>query len=160
MKQFLAMALAAILAGAGGGYGAARMFPGPGPAPQTQPAPDPAAAGGAEPAAGGKELAYHDFEMKPVTINEPRLNRVVKSTFTLAFDAKDKQAVVGEVTKKDPNLRNWLTAYLANCTLDDLRGKKNLNRIRREVHEEFNRRLWPDSTSLIQEVLLKEFIIQ
>jgi len=160
MKQFLIMAVAAVLVGAGAGYGAARVFRDPAPAPQTQPT-DAADPKPETPQPGqDDELAYYDFEAIRANLNEPRLARYVMAKVTLAFRLSDEKAATAAVEKKLPELKSWMTVYLNGCTLDDIRGPKNLNRISREIQDELNRRLWPDSTSLIRKVLFKEIVVQ
>ena len=57
-------------------------------------------------------------------------------------------------------LKHLLATYFAGCTLDDLRGSENRNRIAREILDTFNKQLWPDSKPLIHEVLLGDLKVQ
>ena len=160
MKQFLIMALAVALVGAGAGYGASLMFRGPSRPPQTQPAEAPHDEPARPNPGQDHALTYYDFEAIRANLDEPRLARYVMAKITLAFNASDGSAATAAVTKKLPELKSWLTVYLSGCRLDDIRGPKNLNRISREIQDELNRRLWPDSESLIRKVLFKEIVVQ
>lgn len=108
---------------------------------------------------------YEYVEFQPITTNldERRLGRHIQVVPVLAIPAKNKKLV--EQAKKDieakqKELANWLTVYFAGCTLDQVRGSGNLNRIQREIRQEFNDRLWRDKKPLIHHVLFKEFKIQ
>jgi flagellar basal body-associated protein FliL len=100
--------------------------------------------------------------MEPTIVNldEPRLARYIRASIVLAVRGENFKAVSELVDKKKPELKSWLTVYLAGCSLEDVRGPKNLNRICREVREAFNEQLWPGGKPLIEKVLLKEFAVQ
>lgn len=104
---------------------------------------------------------YYDFEPVVANLNEPGVTRYVRATLTLEisgeFDQKNGTALL---TENNPVLKNWLTLYLANLALDDIRGGKNLKRIQSELLEAFNEKLFPDARPQIKRVLFKEFAIQ
>ncbi|MGC9453846.1 MAG: flagellar basal body-associated FliL family protein [Phycisphaerae bacterium] len=107
-----------------------------------------------------EDYGYRDFETITVNFDEPRMARYVRATVTFAIPRDYYNEAVATIEQHAPELRDWLTTYLAGCTLDDLRGPKNLNRIRRDIEDAFNRRLWPDSKPRIANVLFKEFFVQ
>jgi flagellar basal body-associated protein FliL len=123
---------------------------------QTQPADEPAAG------ETKSDVQYTYYEMEPIIVNldEPRLARYIRASIVLAVKGENFKAVSELVDKKKPELKSWLTVYLAGATLEDVRGPKNLNRICREVREAFNEQLWPSSKPLVEKVLLKEFAVQ
>jgi flagellar basal body-associated protein FliL len=121
----------------------------------TQPAEEPQANESA-----GEDFAYYDFESIAVSLNEPRMDRYLRITIILAFKAKDGPAATELLTKKKPELKSWLTVFLSGCRLDDIRGDKNLNRLRREIQDALNQQLWENSRPLIERVLLKDIVIQ
>jgi len=146
------------LAGVGGGLAAGMIL-----------SPRPAAAEGAEeaepepvPTASGSEddYSYYEFESVTVNLNDPRLARYVRASVMLKMKTQDEKATSELIAKKLPELKNWFHVYLAGCTLDEVRGPKNLNRIRREIQDSFNEQLWPGGRPLIEEVLFKEFMVQ
>jgi len=114
----------------------------------------------AEPELDDAMLAYHDLEPIVVNLNEPRLTRYVRATLTLATRKEDEIAARAAIEKRMPELKNWLILYLADCSLDELRGARNLNRILREIQDSFNEKLWPDSRPLIVKVDFKEWAVQ
>ena len=164
VKLLVRVGLMAVVAAAGslGGYAVGALFHGAAPVDANQPA-------GAQPvieapvAAGdlaNEDFEYFDFERITVNLNEPRLARYIAATITIAYKRADSSAASDMVTKKQKEMRNWLTVYLAGLTLDDVRGPKNLNRIRREIQDSFNEQLWPNKRPLIDHVLFKEFAVQ
>lgn len=106
------------------------------------------------------EYVYHEFPAIVVNPNTPRLERYVRATVVLAVKKDDDKAAKGRLEEKKPELISWLTVYLSGCTLEEFRGPKNLNRIRREVQEAFNDHLFRDARPLIDHVLFKEIAIQ
>ncbi len=161
-KLWLLVMVGVVLIGSGGGFATGWMLvhsapppgqaPPPGrPPPEDAPAPVPDQPG---------ELRYFDFEPITVNINEPRLARYIRATITVAFRAEDYGRGKSMVERKLPELRNLLTVYLASLTLEEIRGEKNLNRIRREIRNKLNEHLWPEQKPLIETIFLKEFAVQ
>ncbi|HUS92483.1 MAG TPA: flagellar basal body-associated FliL family protein [Phycisphaerae bacterium] len=157
--------MAAVLGvGSAGGYTLAGLLGGAKPADPNQPA---ASAAPAEsvplptPAPGDdQEFEYFDFDPITVNLNDRRLARYIRATVTLAFRKADAHEALKQVQKKQKELLNWMNLYLADKTLEDVRGLKNLNQIRREMQDAFNNQLWPRSRPLIDQVLFKQFNIQ
>ena len=85
--------------------------------------------------------------------------RYVAVTIKLAMSTDEYNDAEKLIKQKTPRLKSWLTTYLGGCTLNDVRGTKNLNRIRREICDRFNGLLWPGQRPLIREVLFEEFVI-
>jgi flagellar basal body-associated protein FliL len=154
----LAVAIIGVSAAVGGfmARSATAAAPTPAQTPQTQPAEDLATS------EIKTDIQYTYCEMEPiiVNLNEPRLARYIRASIVLAVKGENFKTVSELVEKKKPELKSWLTVYLAGCSLEDVRGPKNLNRICREVREAFNEQLWSGSKPLIEKVLLKEFAVQ
>jgi flagellar basal body-associated protein FliL len=112
------------------------------------------------PPADDKEYKYFDLEPIVANPNVPRLERYIRATLTLAIHKDDYDQAKKVLEKRMPELKNSLILYLSDCSLDEIRGKKNLNRILREVQDSFNERLWPDQRGLIAKVGYKEWVIQ
>jgi flagellar basal body-associated protein FliL len=113
-----------------------------------------------EDANGKDEYSYHEFPPVTVNLDEPRLARHVRAQPILAIKRDRFDAAVEKIEAKKLELNNWLTVYLAGCSLEEVRGSKNLNRIRREIREAFNEQLWPGRRPLIDHVLFKDFKVQ
>lgn len=157
--MWLAVLVAAAVIASAGGFVLARSL-GAGATAQTQPAqtetpPEPAATLSAD-----GDFAYYHFE--PITVNlaGDNMSRYIRATITLAIEVKHSKDATKRIETKKPELKNWMTVFLADCTLERVRGAKALNRLRREIKDSFNEQLWPDQTPLIHDVLFKEFFIQ
>lgn len=107
-----------------------------------------------------EQYVYHDFEPVTVNLDEPRLPRYIRATITVAVAAADNAGASKVIERRKPELKHWLTVYLAGLSLDEVRGSKKLNRIRREIEDAFNEQLWPDERPRINHVLFKEFAVQ
>ena len=157
--------MAAVLGiGSAGGYVMGGLFHGsPAPADANQLPPDLEQLienDGAPPTIAEEDFKYLDFDPITVNVNVPRQDRHMQAEIVLAIRSKDEGPAAGKISAKKQELLNWLTTYLRGLTLDDVRGTKNLNRIRREIQEAFNKQLWPRSRPLIDHVLFKKFIVQ
>jgi flagellar basal body-associated protein FliL len=106
------------------------------------------------------DLVYFDMEPITVNLNEPRLARYIRATLSLAINKKDNSKANEVIQQKMPELKNWLILYLADCSLDEVRGARNLSRILREIQDCFNEMLWPDGRPLITRVDYKEWAVQ
>jgi flagellar basal body-associated protein FliL len=156
---WLAMLVAAAVISSVGGFVLARSM-GAGASPQTQPAQAEPPIGTESTLTAGGDFAYYHFE--PITVNlaGDNMSRYIRATITLAIEAKDAKEATKRIETKKPELKNWMTVFLADCTLERVRGAKALNRLRREIKDSFNEQLWPDQSPLVQDVLFKEFFIQ
>ncbi len=109
----------------------------------------------------GSESWYFDLEPTVANLNEPGVTRYVRVALTLDVDGvlpeKDGKVFLDQ---KKPLLKHWLTLYLANQTIDAIRGEKNLLRMQAQISDTFNRGLFPDSKPRIRRILFKEFAIQ
>jgi len=102
-------------------------------------------------------------ELEPVVSNldEPGVTRYVRATLILEMSGDADYEVNNAILEeKKATVRNWVTIYLAGCTLDDIRGRKNLIRIQSEIKDSLNDMLYKDSKGLVNKILFKEFQIQ
>ncbi len=106
------------------------------------------------------DLAYCELEAITVTLNEPGLPRYVSMAVTLAVQKPDKTAAEEAIAACKPALVHRLTIYLAGCRLEDLRGEKNLNRVRREILDMIGSVVWPDQKALVVDVLFSRINVQ
>jgi len=89
------------------------------------------------------------------------MTRYLRAVFTLGVDDDDFIAVGDAVRgKKSRAMTSRLIVYLSDLSVEDTRGSRNLNRIRREIRDLLNDRLWPGERPLIVDVGLKEWLIQ
>ena len=157
---WLLAAAGVILISAVAGFGVGMLLRSAGPSPAGA-APPPTTYPG-EAGAPGRDGTFDYIDLDPITgnLNEPRLARYVRAAVTLAVHKDHAKEAIELVGKKKPELKNWLTVYLAGCSIEDVRGRENLNRLRREVQDSFNEQLWPDRKPVIDHVLFREFAVQ
>jgi len=154
--------VAVLGAGAAAGYALGGLFRGSAPAdPNSQPVEEyPPEHYPPSSDVAGEEFEYVHFEPIISNLDEARLARYVRATIVLAVRAGDAEAAGLRIEKTKPELRSRLDAYLSGQTLDDVRGEKNKNRIRRDMLRICNELLWPKRRPLIDHVLFKEFTVQ
>ena len=109
---------------------------------------------------GDKKNRYHDMAPVIVNLNEPQVTRYLRVTLSLAIASEDYNAALKTIEKKGHELKNWLIIRLSDLSLEDVRGAKNLNRVRRDIQDSLNDRLWPGERPMIVNVSLKEWIVQ
>lgn len=118
-----------------------------------------------------------------VNLNEPALTKYLSLDITLLVDGKDEETVrqvvlppptepVAENKDKNtasvkfstdsrlPILRTWLTSHLADKTMEDVRGKVGINRLRREIQDQFNALMFDDGRERVRDVLFEEFHVE
>jgi len=162
---WLVILIGVVAVSAGGGFGVGTILRGGPDAAQADSLPAEPTAGGSTDPAGGishEELTYYEFE--PITANadERGLTRYIRATIILAIksEVEKKVSATALLEKKKPELKNWLTIFLASRTLEEVRGAQNLNRLRREIRDSFNEQLWPDRAPVVENVLFKDFAVQ
>ena len=170
LSRFLPWGIIAaiILFGAGAGFGLGRIF-----APRRQAA----SAQAAQPAGGGsnpdaqllqsgssaktEQTWYYDLEPVVANLDEPGVTRYARVALTLEVESTlDEKKGAAFFDQKRPLLKHWLTLYMANQTVEDARGEKNLTRMQSQISDAFGESLFPSSKSPIKRVLFKEFAIQ
>ncbi len=119
------------------------------------------------PAAHTREKAYVPFgddEKKTRTIvanlRAPNQNRYLKLSIMLVTDKGEETHLKELLHKHSAVLRNALFSYLADRTVDDIRGTAGINRVRRELLDQFNILLYPDGTEKIRDLLFDDFTTQ
>jgi flagellar basal body-associated protein FliL len=156
----------AVLVCAGAGFVIGRVFGtrgGAQTAAAAQPA-NPAESATVPPLQAGTDGAkswYYDLEPVVANLNEPGVSRYVRVGLTLEIDGRmDQKEGTRFFDDKGPLLKHWLTLYLSNLTVEDVRGEENLQHLPTQVADEFNRKLFPNAEPRIKHVLFKEFSVQ
>ena len=102
-------------------------------------------------------------KMDPIVANldEPGVTRYVRVSIILEMSPQ-LDMINGEVflDEKKIVLQDWMTTYLAGLSLEDVRGSRSLNRIKREVVDRFNELLFGPDKAYIEKILFKEFAVQ
>lgn len=95
-----------------------------------------------------------------VNLNEPALTKYLSLDITLLTDGKDAATVTTAVESRLPILRTWLTSHLADKSMEDVRGKVGINRLRHEIQDQFNALLFDDGHERVKDVLFEEFHVE
>lgn len=109
---------------------------------------------------GAAKLAFVPFGDVVVNIQDERLGRFLRVKLILVVDEKDEKAFTELVGRKKVILKNWLISYLCDRTLEEVKGAGAVNRLRREIQEQFNNLLFSDGSEKIKDVLFEEFLVQ
>jgi flagellar basal body-associated protein FliL len=94
-------------------------------------------------------------------LDEPGVTRYVRVSIILELSSQ-LDSINGEtfLEEKKIILQDWMTTYLAGLSLEDVRGSRSLNRIKREVVDQFNQLLFGPDKAYVEKVLFKEFAVQ
>lgn len=111
---------------------------------------------------GDAKIWYYDLEPPLLAnLNEPGVTRMIRASLTLELSPKmDPEKGVVFLDDKTRVLRGFSTTYLAELTLEQVRGLRNLTRISNELKEHFNEILFPESKPYVTGVILRDFIVQ
>jgi flagellar basal body-associated protein FliL len=119
------------------------------------------------PAANGKQAdtplrktAAIPFGDVVVNLEGRGVNRYLRVKILVAVEESDTKEVGDLLTKEKAFLKNWLIAYLSSQSYQDVGRKLGVNRIRREICDEFNARLYPNGEEKVVEILFDEFVVQ
>jgi flagellar basal body-associated protein FliL len=104
---------------------------------------------------------YYDLEAVVANLNEPNVTRYVRVTLTLEVgNGMAEKDGIPFLDQKGPLLKNWLTLFMSNQTVEDIRGERNLRQVQAQIADMFNQGLFPNSKPCIKRVLFKELSIQ
>lgn len=100
------------------------------------------------------------FGSMVVNLNEPMLIKFLSIEISIQTDGKYESEVKAALESRKPILKTWLTGHLADKTLEDIKGKVGINRLRREIQDNFNSLLFKDGHERIQDIMFDEFHVQ
>ena len=102
-----------------------------------------------------------EFEPVLANLDEPGVTRYVRVTITLEMSPELDEVKGREFLEtKKMLVRDWLTTYLAGLSLEDVRGSRNLNRIKKDILGECNELLFPKGQPFVERIFFKEFAVQ
>ena len=116
--------------------------------------------------AKGDEGVVHDgpcfvpFGLIVANVNEPLLAKYLTLEITVQTAPEDKEEVESAITSRKPFLLTWLAAHIADKTPEDIRGKVGVNRLRREIQDNFNSLMFKDGHERVQDILFEEYHVQ
>jgi flagellar basal body-associated protein FliL len=95
-----------------------------------------------------------------VNLAEDRLSRFLRVKIMVAVDETDTKEITELLTTQKAFLKSWLIGYLSDQSTQEITRKVGLNRVRREIRDQFNARLYPDGEEKIIDILFDEFMVQ
>lgn len=95
-----------------------------------------------------------------VNLGEDRLNRFLRVKIMCAIDEADTKEITELLNTQKPFLKSWLIGYLSDQSTQDVTRKVGVNKIRREIRDQFNAMLFPDGDEKIIDILFDEFVVQ
>lgn len=107
-----------------------------------------------------KRPALIPFGEVVVNLGEERLTRYLRVKLLIVVDEAHQKETTELLTKQKPFLKSWLISYLSDQSLQEVSGAAGVNRVRREVRDQFNAMLFPNGAELIQDILFDEFVVQ
>jgi flagellar FliL protein len=108
----------------------------------------------------GNGPVFVPFGQIVVNLNEPTLTKYLSLDITLQTDPKSEEELATALQTQKPILSTWLTSHLADKTMEDIRGKVGVNRLRREIQDNFNSLLFKDGRERIVDILFEEYHVQ
>lgn len=147
--KLLVFGLICGASGAGGYFAPSFLLP--------HPAEESSAAPARSPNAKPAFVAFGDVV---VNLAEERLTRYLRVQLILVVDAADEKEFVEALPRNKAILRNWLISYLSDRSLKEVSGAAGVNRLRREILDQFNALLYPDGGEKIRDILFEQFNIQ
>jgi len=157
----LSLLIGVIALGSGVGLALSQMLSPSRPQPEPEPPPSaPPKEPSADKQGTPQRFRYYDFEPILVNLNEARQSRYMRTAIKLAIAADEYDQAVQAIEARKPELKDWLIVHLSGCTLEDVAGDENKNRLKRRILDAFNEQIWPDRKPLIVKVILEEFAVQ
>ncbi len=95
-----------------------------------------------------------------VNLGEDRLNRFLRVKIMCAIDEAETKEITELLTTQKAFLKSWLISYLSDQSTQDVTRKVGVNKIRREIRDQFNAMLFPDGEEKIIDILFDEFVVQ
>ena len=94
-----------------------------------------------------------------VNLGEERLTRYLRVKLIVVVNEVHQKTTTDLMAKQKPFLKNWLISYLSDLSMQDVSGAAGVNRVRREIRDQFNAMMFPDGSEKVQDVLFDEFVV-
>ena len=78
----------------------------------------------------------------------------------IAVEEGDLPELTELLSKQKAFLKSWLICYLADQSSQEVTRRAGVNRIRREICDQFNLMLFPNSEGKIVDILFDMFVVQ
>ena len=103
---------------------------------------------------------FVEFGRIVVNLNEPLLTKFLSLDISVQTQERFREDVTMSIEANKKILNTWLTSHLADKTIEDIRGKVGVNRLRREIQDNFNRLLFKDGRERVLDILFEEYHVQ
>jgi len=95
-----------------------------------------------------------------VNLGEERLTRYLRVKLLLVVVGDEEKAIAEHVQKQKAYLKSWLISFLSDQSVQEVSRAAGVNRIRREIRDQFNAMLFPDGSEKVLDILFDEFVVQ
>lgn len=106
------------------------------------------------------QLTAIPFDDVVVNLGDEKLSRYLRVKLMIAVDEADAREVTETITKQKAFLKSWLICHLSDQSSQEVSRRINVNRIRREVCDQFNVMLYPNGEGKIVDILFDMFVVQ
>lgn len=106
------------------------------------------------------QLTAIPFDDVVVNLGDEKLNRYLRVKLMIAVEESDSREVTELVTKQKAFLKNWLICHLSDQSSQEVSRRLNVNRIRREICDQFNLILYPSGEGKVVDILFDMFVVQ
>ena len=103
---------------------------------------------------------FVSFDQFAVNLNEPNLTKFISLSIVFQTDAAFEERVKWELETNKVLLKSHVSGLIADKSVEDLRGKAGVDRLRREIQDLVNSILFKEQTAQITDVLFDEYHVQ
>ena len=107
-----------------------------------------------------EEYAYLAFGETVVNLGDGARNRYLQIQLSLQVNKLDLDMITKSLESNKVPLQDWMLTYLSEKTLEDVSGAAGLNRIRRDILNQFNTVMFPDRYDRIHDIKFTKVAVQ
>ena len=100
------------------------------------------------------------FDDVVVNLGEEKLNRYLRVKLMVACEEADSRDMTELLTRQKAFLKSWLICYLSDQSSQEATRRAGVNRIRREICDQFNLMLYPNAEGKVVDILFDMFVVQ
>ena len=100
------------------------------------------------------------FDDVIVNLGEEKVNRYLRVKLMVAVEEADAREITELLTKQKAFLKSWLICYLSDQSAQEITRRSGVNRVRREICDQFNVMLFPHGEGKIVDILFDMFVVQ
>ncbi|MBN1124145.1 MAG: flagellar basal body-associated FliL family protein [Sedimentisphaerales bacterium] len=110
-----------------------------------------------------QEMSWPYEIQEPIIANldEPGVTRYIRASITLQVSSEmNKENGPVFLQEKELVIRDTIHAFFSDLSLEDVRGRRNIERIKKQIREIINEQLFSESKPFILEIYFREFAVQ